>query len=216
MILECDAVIFDLDGVIIDSDKVAERHWRIWTARHGVPFSRVLEIHHGRPTIETIRLVAPHLDAPVEARGKENAEAEDSDGVALYPGADALLRSLPRDRWAVATSGTRRTVFLRLAQLGFPEPPILVTADDVARGKPAPDPYLLAAERRGVPPARCVVVEDAPAGVAAARAAGARVVAIASTHPRESLTGADAIVPALTALRIEPRPAGLAVVLADT
>ena len=198
----CDAVIFDLDGVVIDSDKVAERHWRIWTARHGVPFDRVLAVHHGRPTIETMRLVAPHVDALAEARLKEDAEAEDREGVALYEGAVDLLRSLPRDRWGVATSGTRRTVALRVAQLGFPEPPVLVTADDVPRGKPAPDPYLLAAERLAVPPARCVVIEDAPAGIQSARAAGARVIAIASTHPPAALARADVVVPRLTALRI--------------
>jgi sugar-phosphatase len=202
MVLTCDAVIFDLDGVVINSDPVAERHWKLWTARHGVPFAHVLEVHHGRPTAETIRLVAPHLDASAEARVKENAEAEDFEGLSLYEGASALLHSLPRERWGVATSGTRRTVALRRGQLGFPEPPVLVTADDVARGKPAPDPYILAAERLGVPAARCVVIEDAPAGIVAARAAGARVIAIASTHPREALAAADGIAAALADVTI--------------
>lgn len=211
MIFTCDAVIFDLDGVVIDSDAVAERHWQLWAERHGVPFADILEIHHGRPTIETIRAVAPHLDAAAEARDKENAEAEDFDGLALYPGAKQLLRSLPRGRWAVATSGTRRTVALRMGQLGFPEPPVLVTADDVERGKPAPDPYLRAAERLRIPPSRCVVIEDAPAGVASARAAGARVIAVATTNGRDLLTGADAIVSALTDITISADAGGLTI-----
>lgn len=198
----CDAVLFDLDGVVINSDQVAERHWRIWTARHGVPFDRVWAIHHGRPTIETMRLVAPHVDAVAEARAKEGAEAEDREGVVLYDGALDLLRSLPRDRWGIVTSGTRRTVALRTAQLGLPDPAVAVTADDVARGKPAPDPYLLAAGRLGVPPSQCVAIEDAPAGIASARAAGARVIAVASTNPLPALAGAHAIVPRLAALTI--------------
>lgn len=216
MTFHCDAVIFDLDGVVINSDRIAEKHWAIWAARHGVPLERILAIHHGRPTIETMQMVAPHLDVAREAVAKESAEAEDGDGIALYPGADALLRSLPRDRWGVATSGTRRTVSLRIRQLGFPEPPVLVTADAVQRGKPAPDPYLLAAERLGVPATRCVVIEDAPAGIASARAAGARVVAIASTHPAAALAEADAVAPSLMAVTIEPLAAGLAVRLAET
>jgi sugar-phosphatase len=202
MPLTCDAVIFDLDGVVINSDVVAERHWRSWTARHGIPFEQVAAIHHGRPTVETMRLVAPHLDVAVEARVKEDAEAEDAEGLALYEGAARLLQAIPRNRWAVATSGTVRTVALRFAQLGLPDPSVLVTADDVARGKPAPDPYLLASARLGVPPRRCVVIEDAPAGIASARAAGARVIAVASTHPAEALAGADAIVSSLSSLAI--------------
>ncbi|MBD2105978.1 HAD-IA family hydrolase [Nodosilinea sp. FACHB-13] len=151
----CQAIIFDVDGVLINSDPVAERHWRIWADRHGVDFEAILRIHHGRPTIETIRQVAPHVDAAKEAHIKETAEADDTNGLILYPGAKELLAGLPRDRWGVATSGTRRTVSLRFPHLGLPEPLVMVTADDVQRGKPAPDPYLLAAEQLGVAPTDC-------------------------------------------------------------
>ena len=211
MALRCRAVLFDLDGVLVDSNPIAERHWRRWADRHGLPFDEIARTHHGRPTAETVRRVAPHLDAEREARLKETAEADDTDVLAAYDGAAALLAGLPDGRWAIATSGTRRTAAFRLAHVGLPEPAAFVTADDVRRGKPAPDPYLLAAERLGVAAADCVVVEDAPAGVEAARAAGARVVAVASTNAPAALAGADAVVGRLAALRVEVAPDGLAV-----
>jgi sugar-phosphatase len=205
----CAAVVFDLDGVLVDSNPIAERHWQRWAARHGIPAERVLALHLGRPAVETIRLVAPHLDAAAEARTSEYAEADDVEGLHAFDGAADLLRALPPDRWAIATSGTRRTATIRLSHVGLPLPPALVTADDVARGKPAPDPYLLAAARLGVDPARCVVVEDAPSGIASARAAGARVVAVASTNPPSALAAADVVLARLADLRIEASADGL-------
>lgn len=207
----CQAIIFDVDGVLIDSDPVSERHWRAWADRHGVDYGAIARIHHGRPTVETIRQVAPHVDAAQEAHIKESAEADDTDGLTLYPGVKELLAQLPRDRWGVATSGTRRTVSLRFPHLRLPEPSVMVTADDVQRGKPAPDPYLLVAERLGVAPAECLVVEDAPAGVEAAKAAGAKVVAVVTTNRAEDLGLADAIAPALANLQVSVGPEGLLV-----
>lgn len=207
----CQAIIFDVDGVLIDSDPVAERHWRAWADRHGVDYDAIARIHHGRPTVETIRQVAPHVDAAQEAHIKETAEADDTDGLRLYPGVKELLTRLPRDRWGVATSGTRRTVSLRFPHLGLPEPLVMVTADDVQRGKPAPDPYLLAAERMGVAPADCLVIEDAPAGVEAAKAAGATVIAVLTTNRAEDLGLADAIAPALATIQISIAAEGLRV-----
>lgn len=157
----------------------------------------------GRTTAETVHLVAPDVDAEAEALLMETAEADDTDGLVPFAGAASLLGRLPIGRWAIATSGKRRTAVTRLAHTGLPSPHVLITADDVARGKPAPDPYLLAAERLGILAARCVVVEDAPAGIASARAAGARVIAIASTMSREALGDADAIVPRLEDLTFE-------------
>ncbi|PZU95059.1 MAG: hypothetical protein DCF32_22620 [Leptolyngbya sp.] len=207
----CQAIIFDVDGVLIDSDPVSERHWRAWADRHGVDYDAIARIHHGLPTVETIRQVAPHVDAAKEAQIKETAEADDTEGLRLYPGVKGLLAQLPRDRWGVATSGTRRTVSLRFPHLGLPDPLVMVTADDVQRGKPAPDPYLLVAERLGVAPADCLVIEDAPAGVQAAKAAGAKVIAVTTTNRAEDLGLADAIAPALAALQISVGPEGLRV-----
>jgi mannitol-1-/sugar-/sorbitol-6-phosphatase len=198
----CDAVVFDLDGVLVDSNAIAERQMRVWAERHGVAFARVAAIHHGRPTIETIRLVAPHLDAEAEARLVEAAEVDDTDGLSVFAGASRLLDGLPGTRWAIVTSGTRRLATTRLDHVGLRRPAVLVTADDVRRGKPAPDPYLLAAERLGLEPRRCVVVEDAPAGVAAARAAGARVIGVASTMAPAVLEHADVVVARLDDLDI--------------
>jgi len=202
MPLACDAIIFDLDGVLVDSNGIAERHLRAWTERHDVPFERIAAIHHGRTTVETIRLVAPHLDAEAEASLLEGAEAVDTVGLVAFAGAAQLLAGLPRGRWAIATSGTRRTATIRLAHAGLFPPDVLVTADDVVEGKPSPEPYLLAAKRLGMDPTRCAVVEDAPAGVASARAAGARVVGVTSTNSGEALAGADIIVDRLAELGV--------------
>lgn len=202
MTLSCRAVIFDLDGVLVDSNPIVERHWKRWAAQHGLPYDEIARIHHGRPTIEIVRQVAPHLDAEAEAEAKEMAEADDTEGLVVYDGAGLLLRGLPSRRWAIATSGTRRTASIRLRHVGLAEPAVLVTADDVARGKPAPDPYLLAAERLGIAAKDCLVVEDAPAGIAAAKAAGAQVVAVASTSAPHLLGEADAVAERLSAIRV--------------
>lgn len=202
MPLTCDALIFDLDGVLVDSNEIAERHLRTWAERHSLTFERVAALHHGRTTVETIRLLAPHLNADVEAELLEGAESIDTVGLVAFAGAAGLLAGLPRARWAIATSGSRRTATYRLEHTGLLKPDVLVTADDVTVGKPSPEPYLVAAKRLGVDPTRCVVVEDAPAGVASARAAGARVVGITSTNSADRLAGADAILARLSELRV--------------
>lgn len=194
MSLTCQAIIFDLDGVLVDSNPITERHWRRWAQKHGISFEEIAAVHHGRPTIEIIREVAPHLDAEAEAEEKEGREAEDTDGLTMFDGARALIDCLPDGHWTIATSGRRRTATKRLAHVGLPEPETLVTADDITDGKPAPDPYRLAAERLGVDPQHCVVFEDAPAGVTSAQRAGARVIAITSTNDAEALSAADAVI----------------------
>lgn len=191
---ECDAIIFDQDGILIDSETTNELHWRQWADEKGVSAEHILSVHHGRPVIQTIGIVAPHLDAAVEAVAFEGVLANHMDTLQPYPGAHRLLTSLPAGRWAVATSAPRIMAVPRLEHLGLPVPEIVVTINDVANGKPAPDPYLMAAERLGFAPERCVVIEDAPAGVTSARAAGANVIAVASTNPAEALQEADAVV----------------------
>jgi mannitol-1-/sugar-/sorbitol-6-phosphatase len=202
MKLVCDAVVFDLDGVLVDSSVVVERHWRRWAESHGIEYARVVAVMHGRRAAETVALVAPHLDALRESRKHDADEGRDTDGLRVFEGAVALLSNLPRERWGIATSGNTVTATTRLRFGNFPEPFALVTADDVRRGKPDPEAYLMVAERLGVVPAACVVVEDAPAGVAAAHAAGMRAVAVRTTHDPDALSAADAIVPAIGALRI--------------
>jgi len=201
-VLQCDAVIFDIDGVLVDSTALVERHWQEWAARHGLDPAAIMAVAHGRPSVETMRLVAPHLDAEAEATDMEAREAFDTDGLVRVAGAAELVRSAPARSWAVVTSGSQAIARTRLGFAGVPAPDVLVTSDDVARGKPDPESHLLAAERLGVAPERCIVIEDAPAGVEAARAAGMRVIAVATTHRPEELVEADAVVARLADIEL--------------
>lgn len=192
--LRVDAIIFDMDGVVIDSGDVYERHWRTWGAAHGLDYDEsIAAVHSGRPPRETIRIVAPHLDATAEAiRFNANLDAsDDTDTATAMPGAVTLLRSLPPDRWAIATSALSAIARQWLELAGLPRPQALVGADDVANGKPAPDPFLAAARLLGQDSARCLVIEDAPAGITGAKAAGATVLALCTTHAQEDLAEAD-------------------------
>ncbi len=194
MTISCQALIFDFDGVLVDSNPIAERHWARWARKHEIPEDNVLSIHHGRPSVETIRAVAPHLDAEREAKVHEQEEADDTEGLTRYPGVMELISILPPAAWGIATSGRRRTATFRMAHVGIPMPRVLVTADDVSRGKPDPEPYLLAASRLGVAPTDCVVIEDAPAGIASAKGAGAYVIAVETTNNIAALSEADCVV----------------------
>jgi sugar-phosphatase len=194
-------VVFDLDGVLVDSTAVVEGTWRRWAAARGLDFERVMQVAHGRPARDTVRLAAPHLDSEAEAARLAAEEAHETDGLVRIKGVVQFVGSLPKGRWAVATSGTREIATTRLTFAGVTIPAVLITADDVERGKPAPQAYALAAERLGVPPERCVVIEDAPAGIQGARAAGMVVIAVATTYPREALREADAIVERLSDIR---------------
>ena len=199
---ECDAILFDLDGVLIDSTTCIIRHWQKWAEKHGFDLNKIMQVAHGRPTIEVMRLVAPHLSVEEEARRFQAAEALDTEGVDKIAGAARLLNLLPPDTWAIVTSGTRDVATTRLKHAGLPIPTILITADDVTRGKPSPEPYLLAAKQLGIAPDRCVVVEDSPAGISAAHAAGMCAIAMTTTHTPQELANADAIAEHLSNIQI--------------
>ena len=204
-ILACDAILFDLDGVLIDSSACITRNWAAWAAPHGIDVADIMKVAHGVRSVETIRQVAPHLDAETEAARLTALEVADTDGVVAMPGAHALLASLPDGAWTIVTSGNRDLAAARLAAVGLPIPAQMVTADDVTQGKPAPEPYLLGAQRLGVAPGRCLVVEDAPAGIQAGRSAGIRVLGVASTHTRAELlaNGVTAVAERLADLAVD-------------
>ena len=177
------ALLFDMDGTIINSIAAAERAWTAWAERHGLDVEAFMPTIHGVRGIETItRLALPGVDPAAEAEAILLAELEDVDGVAAIEGAAAFLAALPADRWAIVTSSPRRLALRRLAAAGLPVPAVLVTAEDVEHGKPAPDCFLLAAERLGQRVEDCLVFEDAPAGIQAAEAAGAAVAVVTVTH----------------------------------
>jgi mannitol-1-/sugar-/sorbitol-6-phosphatase len=198
----CSAILFDLDGVLVDSTRAVDREWRLWARRKGVDGDAVMAIAHGVRTLEVIQRVAPHLDAEQEALEIENEEASDQEGVAVMPGAADLLLSIPEGRWGVVTSGSRLLASARLPFCGLPVPNVLVTADDVAYGKPHPEPYLKGAEWLGFNPAECLVIEDAPAGIQAARAGGMKVVGITSTYAADALGHADAVIGKLGQIQV--------------
>ena len=204
----CWAVLFDLDGVLVDSTHSVERQWRIWAEEVKIPPQKVLEIAHGRRTIEVVQLVAPHLDAEAEVRRIEENEAGDSDGVKVMPGAEALLKAIPNGRWCVVTSGTKYLAASRLRDARLPVPKILISADDVRHGKPHPEPYLKGAQGLGANPADCLVIEDAPQGIQAARAAGMKVIGLTSTYSASDLAHAHAIVDQLEQLAVSTSPSG--------
>jgi sugar-phosphatase len=200
--LGCEALLFDLDGVLVDSTACIERAWREWSTRHGLDPAGVLGIAHGRRALETIQIAAPHLNAAAESATLIAAEVRAPAGVGEVAGARELLDRLPAARWAVVTSGVRVVAEHRLRCVGLPVPAVMVCAEDVRSGKPDPEGYLTGAARLGFAPHDCIVVEDAPAGVEAARASGMRSIAVTTTHPPEALRGAAAIVPALGALTL--------------
>ena len=189
-------MLFDLDGVLIDSTPAVTRVWRQWAVEHGFDPDKVVHIAHGRPSRTTIRELLPDADLAHEDREVERREIADLDGVVLLPGAGQLLNSLPPRRWTVATSCTRRLAEVRLRAAGLPIPDTMITSSDVKTGKPDPEPYLKAAAKLGFPPSDCVVVEDAASGIRAGKAAGARVIAFLTTMQRSNLetAGADWIV----------------------
>lgn len=198
----CSAILFDLDGVLVDSTRSVARQWRLWAQENGVDPEQVLKIAHGRRTVEVVRLLAPHLPAEEEVQKLEQREAADTEGVTVMPGAADLVRSIPDGRWGVATSGTRYLATSRLRLGNLPIPRVLVSADEVVKGKPDPEPFLKGAELLGMNAEECLVIEDAPAGIRAAHAGGMKVIALPSTYPVSELQEADAVVQGLQKIRV--------------
>jgi sugar-phosphatase len=213
MQFRCSAFLFDLDGVLVDSHAVVERASRSWALRHQLDPDMVLRVAHGRRSSDTVKAVAPHLDAAREAAWIDAAELGDVEGLKPVPGAAELLAMLPPSRWTVVTSCGRALAERRLTAVGLSVPKLIVTSEDVSRGKPAPDGYRLGAERLGYAADACVAFEDAPAGIAAARGAGARVIGLTTMLAGHELTGAEATIPDFRAALVRQEPDALIITI---
>ena len=205
MEFRCKAFLFDLDGVLVDSRSVVERTWRRWAERHQIDPLPFLQIAHGRRARDTLRMVEPSLATDEEVAWLDATELADREALPGVPGAKELVTALSRDRWAIVTSCGRDLARLRLGSAGVPIPDVMIVAEDAKRGKPAPDGYRLGAERLGYAPSDCIVFEDAPAGIVSARAAGARVVGVTTTHAAAALPEADATIADFRGIDIRPR-----------
>jgi sugar-phosphatase len=204
-LLQCNALLFDMDGVLVDSTPAVERVWTWWAKEHGLVPEEVVRRAHGRPSLATIQELLPHGNHDAENREVERREIEDIADVVALPGALALLQAIPETRWTVVTSATRALAVVRLRASGLPVPKHLVTANDLPRGKPFPDPYLKGAEVLQIPAAECIVAEDAASGVRSGRAAGARVLGLRTTSTDAELlsAGANWLADDLSALSLE-------------
>jgi sugar-phosphatase len=197
----CSAILFDLDGVLLDSTLAVAEQYTTWALENGLDPAEVMRAAHGVRTVEVIRRVAPHLDPITETKKIEDREAVATNVIAM-PGAVDLLNSIPRGRWAVVTSGTRFLATTRMRNFGIPIPDVLVTADDVRHGKPDPEPYHRGAELLQTNSSDCIVIEDAPAGIRSAHAAGMKVISLPSTYPASQLQEADAIISGLPSIKV--------------
>jgi len=195
-------LLFDMDGVLISSIGSVRRSWRKWAKIYGIPDAENYEVPHGMRAIEIVKNLRPDIDAHEGLRVIEDIEVADTDDLKVLAGVKTLLENLPADRWAIVTSATHRLTVERLRVAGLPVPERLISADMVEKGKPDPEPYRRGAELLGLSPEECVVVEDAPSGVGAGKAAGARVLGVLGTHTAEELQAADWIATSLDGLTV--------------
>lgn len=207
--VEAKGLLFDMDGVLISSIGSVVRSWRKWAKIYGIPDAESYEVPHGMRAIEIVKSLRPDIDAQEGLRVIEEIEIEDTEGLKVLPGVKKLLESLPSDRWAIVTSATRRLMLGRLKVAGLPVPERIVSADEVERGKPDPEPYVRGAALLGCEPEECVVVEDAPSGVGAGVAAGCRVLGVLGTHSLSELSEADWVTASMEDVRVTARPDGL-------
>jgi sugar-phosphatase len=202
LVIQTGAILFDMDGVLVDSRAAIERVRRRWAARRGLDEDTVVRLPHGQKTRDIVAMVAPHLDVAEEVAWLDADEERDLEGIDSIRGAAHLLGDLAPGEWAVVTSSGHDLATRRLTAARLPLPLTLIAGEMVTQGKPAPEGYLLAAKRLGKRPDDCIVVEDAPAGIEAGRAAGMRVIGVATTYPRSRLAGCAAIVTDLSEIDV--------------
>lgn len=215
--IQCAALLFDLDGVLIDSTPAVARVWRRWAMEHGFNPEEVVSQAHGRPSLTTVREYLPNSNHEAENREVERREIEDLEGVVPLPGALDLLAGLTLDRWTIVTSCTRALAEVRIRAAGLPLPKKIITSSDITHGKPHPEPYLKGAFVLGFPAAECIVVEDVPAGVCSGKDAGAKIIAFKTTAQKSALreAGADWILNNCADIRVLDRTDDLKLALAE-
>ncbi len=216
--IHCAALLFDMDGVLINSTPAVARVWRRWAVEHGFDPEEVVPRAHGRPSLTTVREYLPDSDHELENREVERREIEDVEGVIPLPGALDLLASLPDDRWIIVTSCTRALAEVRLRAAGLPLPKKMITSNDITHGKPHPEPYQKGASVLGFPPPECIVLEDVPAGIHAGKAAGAKVIAFRTTTQEPILrkAGADWVLNNCADIRLRDRGQNLKLALTES
>jgi sugar-phosphatase len=202
-------ILFDMDGVLISSIGSVVRCWRRWAELYGVPNAAEFEVPHGIRAVDIVKMLRPDIDPQEGLRVIEDMEVKDVADLKVLPGVKALLDGLPLERWAIVTSSTRRLLLARLRAAGLPVPERIISADEVERGKPDPEPYRRGAGLLGFRPEECVVVEDAPSGVGAGKAAGCLVIGVLGTHSAAELRGADWILGSLEGLAVTATLDGL-------
>jgi mannitol-1-/sugar-/sorbitol-6-phosphatase len=208
LVVHAAGFLFDVDGVLVDSAASVEKHWREIAAEIGVDATKLLQRVHGRCSIDVIKElpVGTSVDAGRLYQSLIDRDRHDLDGTVALPGARCTLENLPPNRWAVVTSGTRDVAIARLHAASLPLPVVMVTADDVAAGKPDPSPYQIGAAALGLDTRDCVVIEETPPGVQSGQAAGFRTLALLTTHSREDLVRADLAGSNLAAFAFELLP----------
>ena len=216
--ISAQAMLFDMDGVLVNSIPAVERVWSRWASSRGFDVHEVLRHAHGRPSIATLRDLLPDADHETENRLIEQAEIDDVADIVPLPGVEALLAALPPERWAIVTSCTRPLAEVRIRAAGLPPPKLFITSSDITHGKPHPEPYQKGAAGLGFRPEQCIVVEDALAGIASGKNAGARVIAFTTTSAIVDLVAAkpDWMVKDASAIRLESVGNGLDLRLEET
>jgi sugar-phosphatase len=206
-----------MDGTLIDSTAAVERSWLAWAKEEGIHPDDFLRAGHGQPAAKLVASVVPPERVAESLQRLTALEEGDTDGIEILPGVQAMLDALPEGRWAIVTSSTKNLAYIRLAAAGVQPPSTVVTFDDVSRGKPDPEPFLQGARALGVDPARCLVVEDAVAGLIAGRRAGCTTLAVAGTHETSQLAAhADAVVDSFDDLAFVHRNGALSLVVHKT
>lgn len=205
--MDCKGFLFDLDGTLVDSLPAVERAWTLWAERHGIDAQEVLNFIHGKQAITSLRHFLPNAteaELQHEFALLEQVEAQDTEGVLALPGAQALLDQLNKLAipWAIVTSGSVPVASARRIAGGLPHPEVFITCELVKHGKPQPDAYLLGAERLGLAPQECVVVEDAPAGILSGLAAGCQVIAVNAPAQSPKLDQVDLILSSLAQIKV--------------